>query len=126
MPRQYQCKMGWLCFRGESENNQEQGKACEKLSGRSVQHHHRVLAQSLKYAMRQGILGRNPAELVTAPSSRRGVMRILTPSEVEVLFDNAIDDYYYSVTYTAVSTGLRSFGIQGGRLRITAKYSSLF
>lgn len=40
------------------------GKAREKLSGRTVQHHHRVLAQSLKYAVRQGILGRNPAVLV--------------------------------------------------------------
>ncbi|MEW6143367.1 MAG: phage integrase SAM-like domain-containing protein [Chloroflexota bacterium] len=40
------------------------GKACEKLSARTVHHHHRVLSQSLKYAVRQGYLGRNPCELV--------------------------------------------------------------
>lgn len=34
-------------------------------------------------------------------------MRTLTPGEVEVLFENAQDNYYYPVIYTAVSTGLR-------------------
>jgi len=47
------------------------GKACEKLSSRTVHHHHRVLSQSLKYAVRQGYLGRNPAELVDPPSPRK-------------------------------------------------------
>ncbi len=44
------------------------GKACEKLSGRLVQHHHRVLAQSLKNAVRLGTLGRNPADLFSLTS----------------------------------------------------------
>ncbi len=30
------------------------GKACERLSARTVHHQHRVLFQSLKYAVRQG------------------------------------------------------------------------
>jgi len=47
------------------------GKACEKLSARTVHHQHRVLSQSLKYAVRQGYLGRNPAELVDSPSPRK-------------------------------------------------------
>ncbi len=34
-------------------------------------------------------------------------MRTLIPSEVEVLFENAQDNYYYPVIYIAVSTGLR-------------------
>jgi len=93
------------------------GKACEKLSGRSVQHHHRVLSQSLKYAVRLGYLGRNPAELVTAPSSRKKVMRTLTPSEVEVLLKNAASNQFYPVIYTAVSTGLRQAELLGLRWR---------
>ena len=93
------------------------GKACEELSGRSVHHHHRILSQSLKYAVRQGILGRNPAELVTAPSSRKKVMRTLTPGEVEVLLENASNNQFYPVIYTAVSTGLRQGELLGLRWR---------
>jgi len=83
------------------------GKACEKLSGRSVQHHHRLLSQSLKYAVRQGILGRNPAELVTAPSPRKNTMRTLTPSEAEVLLEKASSNQFYPIYYMAISSGLR-------------------
>jgi len=93
------------------------GKACERLSARTVHHQHRVLSQSLKFAVRQGYLGRNPAELVDAPSPRKKVMRTLTPGEVEVLFETAQDNYYYPVVYTAVSTGLRQAELLGLRWR---------
>ena len=93
------------------------GKACETLSAQTVHHQHRVLSQSLKYAVRQGYLGRNPAEMVDPPSPRKKVMRTLTPGEVEVLFENAQDNYYYPVVYTAVSTGLRQAELLGLRWR---------
>ena len=92
-------------------------KACEKLSARTVHHQHRVLSQSLKYAVRQGYLGRNPCELVDPPSPRKKAMRTLTPDEVEVLFENAQDSYYYPIIYTAVSTGLRQAELLGLRWR---------
>ncbi|MBT9143009.1 MAG: putative prophage phiRv2 integrase [Dehalococcoidia bacterium] len=94
------------------------GQACEKLSARTVHHQHRVLSQSLKFAVRQGgYLGRNPAELVDAPSPRKKVMHTLTPGEVEVLLENAQDSFYYPVVYTAVSTGLRQAELLGLRWR---------
>jgi integrase len=93
------------------------GKACERLSARTVHHHHRVLSQSLKYAVRQGYLGRNPAELVDPPSPRKKTMLTLTPAEVEVLLDAAQDSHYYPVIYTAVSTGLRQAELLGLRWR---------
>jgi len=93
------------------------GKACEKLSSRTVHHHHRVLSQSLKYAVRQGYLGRNPAELVDPPSPRKKAMRTLNPAEVETLLEAATDNYYYPVIYTAVSTGLRQAELLGLRWR---------
>jgi len=94
------------------------GKACERLSARTVHHQHRVLSQSLKFAVRQGYLGRNPAELVDSPSPRKKVMRTLTPFEVEVLLDTAAkDNYYYPVIYTAVSSGLRQAELLGLRWR---------
>jgi len=93
------------------------GKAVEKLSARTVHHQHRVLSQSLKYAVRQGYLGRNPCELVDPPSPRKRLMRTLTPSEVEVLLDTAKDSPYYPTIYTAVSTGLRQAELLGLRWR---------
>ncbi len=89
----------------------------ERLSARSVQHIHRVLSQSLKYAVRQGILGRNVCELVDSPSSRKKAMRTLTPSEVEVLLETASSNQFYPVIYTAVSTGLRQAELLGLRWR---------
>ena len=93
------------------------GKACERLSSRTVHHQHRVLSQSLKFAVRQGYLGRNPCELVDPPSPRKKAMRTLTPAEVEALFEKAIGNYYYPVVYTAVSTGLRQAELLGLRWR---------
>ncbi|MFC2060522.1 site-specific integrase [Chloroflexota bacterium] len=43
-------------------------------------------------------------------------MRTLTPTEVEVLFENAQENYYYPVV-TAVSTGLRQAELLGLRWR---------
>jgi integrase len=93
------------------------GQACERLSPLTVHHHHRVLSQSLKYAVRQGYLGRNPAEMVDPPSPRRKPMRTMTPGEVETLLDLAKDSAYYPAIYTALSTGLRQAELLGLRWR---------
>ncbi|MCJ7807817.1 MAG: site-specific integrase [Dehalococcoidia bacterium] len=93
------------------------GKAVSKLSPRTVHHHHRVLSQSLKYAVRQGYLGRNPCDMVDPPSPRKKAMRTLIPGEVEALLEAASDSYYYPVIYTAVSTGLRQAELLGLRWR---------
>jgi len=94
------------------------GKALEKpLSSRSVHYHHRILKQSLKYAVRQGYLGRNPCELVDPPSPRKKPMRTLTPDELEVLLQTASGNQFYPVIYTAVSTGLRQAELLGLRWR---------
>ncbi|MBA7541064.1 Tyrosine recombinase XerC [subsurface metagenome] len=93
------------------------GKAIEKVSARTVHKHHRLLSQALKYAVRQGYLGRNPCELVDSPSWKGRAMRTLTPAEVEALFDVAKDSYYYPVYYTAVSSGLRQGELLGLRWR---------
>lgn len=92
-------------------------KACEKLSSRTVHHQHRVLSQALKYAVRQGYLGRNPCELVDPPSPQGKSMRTLTQSEVHDLLISAERNYYYPVIYTAVSSGLRQAELLGLRWR---------
>ena len=93
------------------------GKACDKLSARSVHYHHRILKQSLKYAVRQGYLGRNPCELVDPPKPRLKLTRTLTPEELETLLEAASDNQFYPVIYTAVSTGLRQAELLGLRWR---------
>lgn len=93
------------------------GKACEKLSRRSVHHYHRVLSQSLKFAVRQGYLGRNPCEMVDAPSPKGKKMRTLTPPEVKVLLERAGDNYYYPIIYTALNSGMRQAELLGLRWR---------
>jgi len=93
------------------------GKKSEALSVRTVQKHHRLLSETLKYAVRQGILGRNVCDLVTAPSGKGKTMRTLTPGELEVLLERASDDRFYPVYYTAVSSGLRQAELLGLRWR---------
>ena len=93
------------------------GKACHELSARTVHHQHRVLSEALKYAVRQGLLGKNPCDLVDAPRPRRSTMRTLDPSEVNALVQAAEDSYYFPVIYTALSTGLRQAELLGLRWR---------
>lgn len=93
------------------------GKACGKLSHRTVHHQHRVLSESLKYAVRQGYLGRNPCELVDPPKPRKKIMRTMTPGEVEALLNVTKDSYYYPIIYTAISSGLRQAELLGLRWR---------
>ncbi|MGD0794960.1 MAG: site-specific integrase [Dehalococcoidales bacterium] len=93
------------------------GRACGELSARTVHHQHRVLSQSLKYAVRQGYLGHNPAELVDPPVPQKKTMRTLTPFEVQALLEHAENNYYYPIIYTAVSTGLRQAELLGLRWR---------
>lgn len=92
-------------------------QACENLSARTVHHQYRVLSESLKYAVRQGYLGRNPAEFVDAPKPRKTVMRSLTATEVAVLLESVTDHKYYPVIYTALNTGLRQAELLGLRWR---------
>jgi integrase len=92
-------------------------RACEKLSSKSVLYHHRILKQCLKYAVRQGYLGRNPCDLVDAPKARQKPMRTLTPDEVKTLLYAASGNQFYPVIYTAISTGLRQAELLGLRWR---------
>jgi len=93
------------------------GQACEKLSARTVHKHHRLLKQSLKYGVKQGYLGRNPCDLVDAPSWKGKPMRTLTPEELEGLLEIASDNKFYPVIYTAVASGLRQAELLGLRWR---------
>ncbi|MFA5450456.1 MAG: site-specific integrase [Dehalococcoidales bacterium] len=89
----------------------------EQLSNRTIHHFHRCLSQSLKYAVRQGYLNRNPCELVDPPKPRKKAMRTLDPSELAALLDAAKSNRFYPAIYTAVNTGLRLAELLGLRWR---------
>jgi integrase len=93
------------------------GKKCETLATLTVYHHHRVLSQSLKWAVRQGYLGRNPCDMVSAPKPAKKTMRTLTPGEAETFFSANWNSQYYPVVYTAVCSGLRQAELLGLRWR---------
>jgi len=69
----------------------EPGPDGKELSARSVLHIHRVLFQALNYAVRQGLLIRNPAQLVDPPRAKKSKMKTLMPQEVSMLLNVALD-----------------------------------
>jgi len=77
------------------------------LSARTVHHHHRVLYEALKHAVKRGILIRNVAEAVDPPRPQHKEMATLGPEDVNRLLDAAQTSPYYALFYTAVFTGLR-------------------
>ena len=87
------------------------------LSSRSVLHIHRVLFQALNYAVKQGLLIRNPAQLVDPPRAKKSRMKTLTPQEFSMLLNIAQNTRYYPIIHTAVKTGLRQAELLGLRWR---------
>jgi integrase len=87
------------------------------LSAATVLHIHRILYQALKYAMRQGMLMHNAADLVDPPRGKKSKMRTLIPSEVAKLLETTRDSVYYPIYFTAINTGLRQSELLGLRWR---------
>ncbi len=77
------------------------------LSAQTVQHHHRVLYEALKHAVKHDILIRNIAEAVDPPRPEHKEMVTLAPEQVNKLLDAVRDTPYYNLFYIAIYTGLR-------------------
>jgi integrase len=95
------------------ESGRRDGKG--GLSAQTVKHHHRVLHEALKYAVKHGILIRNVAEAVDPPRPDNKEMVTLEPENVHVFLDAAHDTPYYVLFYTALYTGLRRSELLGLR-----------
>ncbi len=78
-----------------------------KVSGQTALHCHRVLRQSLGWAVRWQLLARNPTDAVEPPRPERREMRALTPPEIQTLLDAARPTDLYAVVFVALGTGLR-------------------
>jgi integrase len=87
------------------ESGRRDGKG--GLSALTVHKHHRILYESLRYGVRQGILVRNPAEAVTPPHGQSRELTMLGAKRVQLILDAAKETPYYALFFTQAYTGLR-------------------
>jgi len=85
------------------------------LSALTVHKHHRLLYESLRYGVRQGILVRNPAEAVTPPHGQSKELAIVGASRLHLILEAAKESPYYAVFFTKAYTGLRRGELLGLR-----------
>ncbi|HLG87046.1 MAG TPA: site-specific integrase [Alphaproteobacteria bacterium] len=85
------------------------------LSAHTVRHHHRVLSQALKQAVRLRLLAFNPANNVNPPRPLHKEMRILDHAQTGVLLKAAKGSPIELVVLIAVTTGMRRGEILGMR-----------
>ncbi len=77
------------------------------LSPRTVQICHCVARQALKQAVREGLVPRNVAELVSPPASRRKAARALTVEEQAGLLEAAREERIFPAVLLMLAGGLR-------------------
>jgi len=97
------------------ESGRRDGKG--GLSAQTVKHHHRVLYEALKHAVKHGVLIRNVAEAVDPPRPDSKEMTTLEPEDVHLFLKVARDTPFYTLFYTAIYTGLRRSELLGLRWR---------
>ncbi len=85
------------------------------LSALTVHKHHRILYESLRYGVRQGILVRNPAEAVTPPHGQSKKPAMVGANHVQLILEAAKETPYYALFFTNVYTGLRRGELLGLR-----------
>ncbi|MBA7572721.1 Tyrosine recombinase XerC [subsurface metagenome] len=95
------------------ESGRRDGKG--GLSPLTVHKHHRILFESLRYGMRQGILIRNPAEAVTPPHGQSKEFTMLGANQLQLILDAARGTPYYALLFTKAYTGLRRGELLGLR-----------
>lgn len=87
------------------------------LSAQTVKHHHRILSQALKRAVRWRLVARNPAEDVDPPRPQRKEIAILSREETATLLKAINHTRLYIPVLLAVTTGMRRGEVLGLRWR---------
>jgi len=77
------------------------------LSPTTVRHHHMVLHNTLKKAVKWGMLARNPLDAVTPPKAQPAEMHTLDEDDVRRLLEAARSSPYHALFYTALYRGMR-------------------
>lgn len=91
-------------------------KLSEGLSSTTLLHHHRLLREALKHAVRWGLLIRNPAEWADPPRARRTEMHVWDEEQVRLFLAEARrSSACYPLYLAAVLTGMRQGELLGLR-----------
>lgn len=77
------------------------------LSAKTVLHHHRVLREALKHAVKWRLLAANPADATEPPRPRPHEVRVLTEAEITRLLEVARSTPLSFPILLALGTGLR-------------------
>ncbi len=77
------------------------------LAAQTVKHHHRVLSEAIKKAVRWQLINHNPCDAVDAPKPKKKEMKALDEKESAVLLDAAKGTRLYYPVLVGLTTGLR-------------------
>jgi integrase len=77
------------------------------LSSTTVRQHHMVLHRALHFAMKWGVISRNPADAVEPPRCHRPDMHIMNEDNIHDFLEAAEQTPYYALFYLALFTGMR-------------------
>ena len=77
------------------------------LAPRTVHHHHRVLHQALKHAVRWRMIARNPAEDIDPPKTEQTEIHTLNEADASVLLKATKPTRLHVPTVLALTTGMR-------------------
>jgi len=83
------------------------------LSRRTVQYIHSVMHKSLDQALRWGLVQRNVADLVDAPSVKRKALNVWSVEQTKKFLDTVKDRRFYPIYVIAISCGMREGEILG-------------
>jgi integrase len=88
-------------------------KQKEGRGARTIQLIHAVLHNALKQAVREGLLGRNPASAVERPKVEQSEMRIFNEEQIQQFLIAASGSSFEAVYYLALATGMREGELLG-------------
>lgn len=100
-------------FKSLRENYQRRDRRTGALSTYSQRNAFRVLKKALKWAVRERLIGYNPADYCDAPRVERADMRTLNEAETVRLLEAAADSPIAALISLAVFTGMRRSELLG-------------
>ncbi len=83
------------------------------LSAQTVKHHHRILSEALKHALKWGLVVRNVADAVDPPRPEKKEMATVHAEDINQLLEESrrMEESssipYYTIVYMALHTGMR-------------------
>jgi integrase len=87
------------------------------LSAQTVKHHHRILSEALRQAVRKRLLHINPCQLIDPPRPAHREMKIIDPAQMAKLLGSVANSPLLIPVLLAVTTGMRRGEILAVRWR---------